>query len=575
MCGGTLEIKEGMSVCECQYCGTKQTIPSLTSEKRANLYERADHFRRNNDYDKAMSIYEQILSEDSSDAEAYWGIVLSRYGIEYVEDPVTYKRVPTVNRMNYTSVTADEDYKSAIQYADSYQKDIYEAEAKEIDRIQKRILEISNKEEPFDVFICYKETDNIGRRTPDSVLANDIYHQLTQEGFRVFFSKITLEDKIGQEYEPYIFAALNSAKVMVCLGTKPEHFRAEWVRNEWSRYLTLIKNGENKTLIPAYKDMDPYDLPEEFGVLQALDMSKLGFMQDLIRGIKKIIGAKPSGVDIDKSLKNAYVFIEDGRYSKANDLLERIIDQDPKNANAYIAKLVIEAKVKSKEELAFSDVLIFNSKNLESAMKFADRDLRRELNNIINENAYRNACRAFDKASSSSDYSNAKAIFEKIPSFKDSAEYIEKCNLNSQLLKTKNKYRIIFAAIGVLLVVAIGTTIAVMANSKKAAQKTEESTAQTTSVSETNTTTAPTTTTTTTAPPEDSENYEDSDYYGDLPIDIALSYTERAEEFDGHAYAVYNFVDEGLDDYDDIERFCESMGGHLATISSQEENDFL
>ena len=42
-------------------------------------------------------------------------------------------------------------------------------------------------------------------------------------------------------------------------------------------------------LIPAYKDMEPYDLPEEFSHLQAQDMSKLGFMQDLIRGIKKIV----------------------------------------------------------------------------------------------------------------------------------------------------------------------------------------------------------------------------------------------------------------------------------------------
>ena len=45
-------------------------------------------------------------------------------------------------------------------------------------------------------FICYKETDKDGRRTQDSVLANDLYHQLTQEGFKVFFARITLEDKL-------------------------------------------------------------------------------------------------------------------------------------------------------------------------------------------------------------------------------------------------------------------------------------------------------------------------------------------------------------------------------------------
>ena len=288
MCGGTLEISPDETVATCEYCGTQQTLPKLDDERRANLYDRANHFRRNNEFDKAMGIYEKILNEDNSDAEAYWSLVLCRYGIEYVEDPATHKRVPTVNRAQFTSIFDDDNYKSALKYADSLQRSVYEAEANTINEIQKGILAISAKEDPFDVFICYKESDSDGRRTPDSVLANELYHELTNEGFKVFFSRITLEDKLGTAYEPYIFAALNSAKVMVVLGTKPEYFNAVWVKNEWSRYLALIKAGQKKILIPAYKDMDPYDLPEEFSHLQAQDMTKLGFMQDLIRGIKKI-----------------------------------------------------------------------------------------------------------------------------------------------------------------------------------------------------------------------------------------------------------------------------------------------
>ena len=285
MCGGTLEVNESQTVAVCEYCGTEQTLPKLDDEKRANMYDRANHFRRNNEFDRAMGIYEQILSEDKTDAEAYWSLVLCRYGIEYVEDPTTHKRIPTVNRAQYTSVFDDDNYKSALEYADTRQKLIYEEEANAINEIQKGILAISQKEEPFDVFICYKESDANGRRTVDSVLATDLYHQLTQEGFKVFFSRITLEDKLGTAYEPYIFAALNSAKVMVVLGTKAEYFNAVWVKNEWSRYLSLVKESKGKkVLIPAYRDMDPYDLPEEFSHLQAQDMSKLGFMQDLIRG---------------------------------------------------------------------------------------------------------------------------------------------------------------------------------------------------------------------------------------------------------------------------------------------------
>jgi tetratricopeptide (TPR) repeat protein len=360
MCGGTIEFNPGDTVGVCDSCGTKQTLPRLDDDRKANLYDRANHFRRNNDFDKAMGIYEQILNEDNTDAEAYWSLVLCRYGIEYVEDPATHKRVPTVNRAQYTSIFADEDYKSALKYADSYQRVIYEDEAKVIDDIQKGILEISQKEEPFDVFICYKETDNNGRRTQDSVLANDLYHQLTQEGFKAFFSRITLEDKLGTAYEPYIFAALNSAKVMVVLGTRPEYFNAVWVKNEWSRYLALVKkSGGKKLLVPAYKDMDPYDLPEEFSHLQAQDMSKLGFMQDLIRGIKKIIAAdapketvketvvvqQSSGnTTVNAQIKRGNMALEDHDWDKADSFFEEALNLDPECAEAYIGKLLAKSK---------------------------------------------------------------------------------------------------------------------------------------------------------------------------------------------------------------------------------------
>ena len=385
MCGGTLEINNE-TVATCEYCGTQQTLPRLDDDRRANMYDRANHFRRNNDYDKAMGIYEQILNEDNTDAEAYWSLVLCRYGIEYVEDPSSHKRIPTVNRTQFTSVFDDDNYKSALQYADGYQRNIYEEEARAINEIQKGILAISQKEEPFDVFICYKETDNNGRRTPDSVLANDLYHQLKQEGFKVFFARITLEDKLGSAYEPYIFAALNSAKVMVVLGTKPEYFNAVWVKNEWSRYLALIKQGQKKMLIPAYKDMDPYDLPEEFSHLQAQDMSKLGFMQDLIRGIKKIAQAEEPQATVVKEtviaggnanantaplLKRAFMFLEDGEWTSANEYCEKVLDIDPENAQAYLGKLMAKLRVRVQESLKDQAEPFDDNGNFKKAVRFA------------------------------------------------------------------------------------------------------------------------------------------------------------------------------------------------------------
>ena len=474
MCGGSIEVEEGASVGVCDSCGTQQTLPRLSDERRANLYDRANHFRRNNDFDKAAGIYEQILSEDNTDAEAYWSLVLCRYGVEYVEDPATHKRVPTVNRTQFTSIFDDDNYKSALEYADGYQRSLYEKEANAINEIQKGILAISQKEDPFDVFICYKETDNNGRRTPDSVLANDLYHQLTQEGFKVFFSRITLEDKLGKAYEPYIFAALNSAKVMVVLGTKPEHINSVWVKNEWSRYLSLVKqSGGKKVLIPAYKDMDPYDLPDEFSHLQAQDMSKLGFMQDLVRGIKKIAEQcdTKSGNDetvkeesitdstaltaVKPFLERVFIFLEDGNWEDADKYCEKVLDRDPKNAWAYLGKLMAEFHIHRKEDLTAYQKPFSNSSNYQKIVRFHNGKMDSLIRlNERNEKPYWSIYNtAVDKMESAeativhdraeaglleSAYRSAAIGFEEIPGFKDADSRAKVCRDKAIEITRKN-----------------------------------------------------------------------------------------------------------------------------------------
>ena len=113
-------------------------------------------------------------------------------------------KVPTCHRTLFDSIFDDVDYKEAIAHADSVAKDVYQAEAKEIDRLQKHIIKVSQKEEPYDIFIFYKETDETGKRTPDSVLAHDIYEKLIEKDYKVFFARVTLEGKLGQEYEPIL-----------------------------------------------------------------------------------------------------------------------------------------------------------------------------------------------------------------------------------------------------------------------------------------------------------------------------------------------------------------------------------
>lgn len=373
MCGGNLKIIDKISYATCEYCGSTMTLPNLNDDRIVNLFNRANQYRLQNEFDKAMATYENILAEDNSNAEAHWGVILAKYGIEYVEDPNTHNRVPTCHRVQYESILSDLDYKEAIKNAqDNKAKTLYEKEATQIAEIQKNILAVARNEKPYDIFICYKETDNNGQRTKDSVFAQDIYNQLVQAKYNVFFSRITLEDKLGTEYEPYIFSALNSAKVMLVIGTTKENFEAVWVKNEWSRFLELLRKEKNRVLIPCYRDMDAYNLPQELSLFQAQDMNKIGFMQDLIRGISKIIEQTPkeqnSNVitinDVNKRqlkfenlLINARKAVDDKNWENVEKYYNLLQDEFPKNIIieatffSNIAKIMCDGSNSNIEEL--------------------------------------------------------------------------------------------------------------------------------------------------------------------------------------------------------------------------------
>lgn len=366
VCGGSLKILDNTSICKCEYCGKEQTLPKTDDEQVINMLNRANHFRQIFEFDKAIEIYERLLENGNEDAELYWSLTLCRYGIEYVDDPLTKEKIPTCHRTQYKSILEDADYLMALKCADSYQQECYSKEAHYIDQVQKDILEISNKEAPFDVFICYKESDGNGNRTTDSVLAQEIYYQLTEKNYKVFFARITLENKVGQQYEPYIFAALNSAKVMIVVGTKPEYFNAVWVKNEWNRYLAILHNDKSRLIIPTFKDMDPYDLPDALSYYQALDMSKIGFVQDLIRGIEKVLssGTKasketryndseiPVSSNLSALIKRGDFALEDGEWEKAFDYFDQVLNMDAENGYAYLGQSLSRRQCPSIDELS-------------------------------------------------------------------------------------------------------------------------------------------------------------------------------------------------------------------------------
>ena len=368
ICGDT-EFADLGELLQCRSCKHKTPKP----KDNAELLERANNLRfETKSFDDAAALYEEIIRMTPDEAEAYWGRVLCRYGIEYVKDS-DGKYLPTCHRTIEDSIMDDADYKMAVMKAARGMAEYYMTEAQTIDEYQKKIKLIAAKEEPYDVFISFKATDEHGRPTADSLLAQEIYYYLTKNlGLKVFFSNITLKDKAGQEYEPIIYAALSSATVMVLVGTKPDYVNATWVKNEWSRYIRMIAaaraQNKSKYIVTALKDMLPEELPSALASYQAVDLAQLGAKEKLCSNIDGLIGdlrvnsQKHTGGSIDA---NDMLSAEAGNlcslgfqqlsmqnFEKAEDYFQRALE---KKADAALA---LWGKLLANEEVTGDDALV-------------------------------------------------------------------------------------------------------------------------------------------------------------------------------------------------------------------------
>ncbi len=369
-CGGVLDAsKANGQVIKCEYCGKEQIIPSLDNEARLKSFRRATDLRLAKKFEEASRIYESMLLQFPDDFEVRWGLCLCKYGVEYIDD-FDGRRIPICHRNLFDSILNDEDYLFALSHCDGVSKEIMEQDASYIDQVQKKYANIAKTEKPYDVFISYKETESGSKnRTKDSLLAEELYDALVKENYKVFFSRITLEDKLGQDYEPNIEFALSTSKVMLLVGTSVENIESTWVKSEWSRYLAFMRKERGKKfLIPCYHGFDPYDLPNDISGFQAQDLSKIGAVKDIVRGVKKIISPtdasatlssviaelKKSGSTGDaaqKLLRRAEIHVDRGEIEEARNALDKCLNSDPENARAYALLALISYGVKSLSDL--------------------------------------------------------------------------------------------------------------------------------------------------------------------------------------------------------------------------------
>ncbi|MDY3026651.1 MAG: BspA family leucine-rich repeat surface protein [Candidatus Faecivicinus sp.] len=343
-CHAKLTVEDSQRVVLCNYCGTEQALPcGLALPDRASQFERANHHRQNGDFDRAMEIYNKILDKNADDAEVYWSLLLCRFGVVYVKDAGGYK--PTINRMQRTSILADEDYRAACKHADAEQREIYMREAGKINDIQRRYLQIVESERPFDVFICFKDEPK------GKAFGQDFYNLLTSRGYRVFFSAATLKSLAGEEYEPYIYAALQSARVMIVIATGAENVNSPWVKNEWQRFLLLMREDKGRLLIPAVSGMRPEELPADFSHLEAVSLNEMTGAAILLERTNATVHKEEQQVALPEVVRGN-IELEDGEWAVAQRWFEQALNANPRSGEAYLGLFLIGQQCTDLDALA-------------------------------------------------------------------------------------------------------------------------------------------------------------------------------------------------------------------------------
>ena len=121
----------------------------------------------------------------------------------------------------------------------------------------------------FDIFISFKATDN-GAVTEDAHVASELYHELTERGFQVFFSAETLNNGRSSDFSKEIDAALDEAQLLIVVSSSVSYVNSRWVEYEWKNFNNdILSNVKKDAQIITYTNgIDSRELPRVLRYVQ-------------------------------------------------------------------------------------------------------------------------------------------------------------------------------------------------------------------------------------------------------------------------------------------------------------------
>ena len=138
-CDAVLDMSTARDgVVECKFCHNVYTIPK--EEAKSDTREQlaiASHELDACSFDRAYTAFSKAAEIDPSEPEAYFGMALATFKVQYLKDAAKKHLQPICHDINVGKVRDDKNYKKALSLATAEQKRVYGERADEIDSVSK------------------------------------------------------------------------------------------------------------------------------------------------------------------------------------------------------------------------------------------------------------------------------------------------------------------------------------------------------------------------------------------------------------------------------------------------------
>ena len=339
-CGGTHGEQMGDYI-KCKFCGNKHKRRLSSDTVFVNLQMALD-YRQSAKFDDAREKYDKIIKEHKDDPaleDAYWGKFLCEQRVIFYQNDQNVS-IPSFWEVSQEACTASKSYQTAIKYGEkSGNKDNYKALAEKIEEYKEKYKKI--EKEQYQVFICFKNSG-----TNDINLGYEIYRKLCVK-YNVFFSPESLKGKSGLDYEPYIYNALKTAKVMILICSSRENIESKWVRNEWWRFYHFAR-GTDRTITPVFRTgFQTYELPDVIRNCNGYPEG-VSLISNLEEHIAPILRAGNNRIvmnSFEQQLSEAAALWEAKDIAQAKSMVSALIKDSATRPYDHVEALLLMAKI--------------------------------------------------------------------------------------------------------------------------------------------------------------------------------------------------------------------------------------